>query len=77
MATISFRLSDEEKNIISKFSKENNLTVSEFILNSIFSKIEDREDYLLGEKRMLDTKNKVTGDLRKLAEDCGIDYDKL
>lgn len=77
MATISFRISAEEKEIISKYSKEQNLTMSEFILTSIFSNIQDKEDYLLGEKRMLDTENKITGNLKKLAKDCEIDYDAL
>lgn len=77
MATISFRLSDEEKKIISNFSKKNNITISELMLKSILEKIEDEEDYMLGEKIMLDPKTKVTGDLKELAESYGIDYDKL
>lgn len=77
MATISFRVSEEEKKIISDFSKKNNITVSELILNSIFSKIEDSEDYVLGEKRMLDPKNVVKGDIKELAEKYGINYDEL
>ena len=55
MATISFRLSDEEKNNI-KFLKKNNITISELILQSILEKIEDEEDYMLGEKIMLSPK---------------------
>lgn len=77
MATISFRLSDEEKRLITDFSKRNNITVSELILNSILEKIEDEEDYALGEKIMLDPNTKITGTLKELAEECGIDYDKL
>lgn len=77
MATISFRLSDEEKKIISNFSKKNNITISELMLKSILEKIEDEEDYMLGEKRMLDPNNKPNGNIRELAEEYGIDYDKL
>lgn len=77
MATISFRVSDEEKRLITEFSKRNNITVSELMLNSILEKIEDEEDYLLGEKRMLDPNNKITGGIKELAEKYGIDYEKL
>ena len=48
MATISFRLSDEEKRLITDFSKRNNITVSELILNSILEKIEDEYDLKIG-----------------------------
>lgn len=41
------------------------------------NKIEDYEDYLLGEARMLDPDNVETGDLRKLAKENGINYDGL
>lgn len=77
MATISFRLSDEEKRLITDFSKRNNITVSELILNSILEKIEDEEDYTLGEKIILDPNTKITGTLKELAKEYGIDYDKL
>ncbi len=77
MATISFRVSDEEKKIIANFSKKNNLTMSEFMLSSILARIEDEEDYKLAEKRALDPNNKIVGDIRELAKECGIDYDKL
>lgn len=77
MPTISFRVSDEEKKIISDFSKKNNITISELMLNSIFSKIEDVEDYMLGEKRLLAPKNVIKGDIRELAEKYGINYDEL
>lgn len=77
MATISFRVSDEEKEIISNFSKKNNISMSKFVLESILEKIEDEEDYRLGVERMLDPNNKIAGDLRELAEECGIDYDAL
>lgn len=77
MATISFRLSEEEKEIITKFSKRNNITISEFMLKSVFDKIEDEEDYMLGEKRMLDPNNKPNGNIRELAKKYGIDYDEL
>lgn len=77
MATISFRVSDKEKDLITKYAKNNNNTISEFILNATLSRIEDYEDYLLAEKLLLDTDNIITGDLRKLAEDNGINYDEL
>ncbi|MBP6282115.1 MAG: hypothetical protein KBA67_08035 [Leptotrichiaceae bacterium] len=77
MATISFRVSEEEKKIISEYSKKNNITVSEFLLSSVLSKIEDEEDYILGEQRMLDSDNKPNGSIRELAEKYGIDYDSL
>ena len=77
MATISFRVSEEGKKIISEYSKKNNITVSEFLLSSVLSKIEDEEDYILGEQRMLDSDNKPNGSIRELAEKYGIDYDSL
>lgn len=77
MATISFRLSEEEKELISNFSKKNNITISELMLNSILEKIEDVEDYMLGEKIMTDPKTKITGSIKELAEEYGIDYEKL
>lgn len=77
MATISFRVSEEEKRIISEYSKKNNITISEFLLNSVLSKIEDEEDYLLGEQRMLDPNNKPSGSIEDLAEKYGIDYENL
>ena len=77
MDTISFRVSEEEKKIISEYSKKNNITVSEFLLSSVLSKIEDEEDYILGEQRMLDSDNKPNGSIRELAEKYGIDYDSL
>lgn len=77
MATISFRVSDEEKKIISDFSKKNNITISELMLNSILEKIEDTEDYMLGEKIMTGPKTKITGSIEELAEKYGIDYEKL
>ena len=70
-------LSEEEKKIISEYSKKNNITVSEFLLSSVLSKIEDEEDYILGEQRMLDSDNKPNGSIRELAEKYGIDYDSL
>lgn len=77
MATISFRLSEEEKNLISTFSKNKKMTVSEFLLASALEKIEDEEDYLLGERLMLDPDNKPNGTIKELAEKYGIDYDEL
>ena len=77
MATISFRVSEEEKNIIAEYSRKYNMTMSEFMLNSILEKIEDEEDYRLGEQRMLAPNNKLTGTIEELAKECGIDYDKL
>ncbi len=77
MATLSLRVSDEEKNIITAFAKEHYLTISEFLLKSALETIEDKEDSLLGEARMLDLNNTVTGDLRQLAEECGLNYDEI
>ena len=56
---------------------DGNITVSEFLLSSVLSKIEDEEDYILGEQRMLDSDNKPNGSIRELAEKYGIDYDSL
>lgn len=75
MATISFRVSDEEKKIISEHSKKNNITVSEFLLNSVLAKIEDDEDYLLGEQMWLDSLNQPKITLKEFAEKHGFDYE--
>lgn len=78
MPTLSLRVSEEEKTLISNFAKEKYLTISEFILKSALEKIEDEEDYILGEARFIDPKkSEVIGDLRTAAEKFGIDYDKL
>ncbi len=78
MATISFRVSEEEKNLIFDYAKKNYKTMSEFLLETILEKIEDREDYLLGEARMIDKENsKVIGDLKSVAENFGINYEEL
>lgn len=47
------------------------------VLTSILEKIEDEEDYLLGERLMLDPDNKAMGTIKELAEKYGIDYDEL
>lgn len=51
MATISIQLSEEEKQIISDFAKKQNITISELLLGSVFARMEDTEDYLLGVER--------------------------
>lgn len=39
------------------------------MLNSILEKIEDTEDYMLGEKIMADPKTEITGSIKELAEE--------
>ncbi len=78
MATLSLRISEEEKEKISNFAKQNNLTISEFILKTALEKIENKEDYLLGEAIMLNPKEiEIVGDLKTISKKFGIDYDKL
>lgn len=47
------------------------------MLNSILEKIEDTGDCMLGEKIIADPKTKITGSIKELAEEYGIDYEKL
>lgn len=49
--------------------KKNNITISELMLNSTLEKIEDTEDYMLGEKIMADPKTEITGSIKELAEE--------
>ncbi|WP_338970019.1 DUF1778 domain-containing protein [Fusobacterium nucleatum] len=76
MATLSLRLSEEEKEIIANYSKINHKTISEVVLNAVLKKIEDEEDYKIAEK-IIKKKKRKTRDIRELAKECGIDYEEL
>lgn len=51
MSTISLRLSNDEELLIKNYIKVNNLSLSEFIRNTILDKIED--DLQINEERIL------------------------
>ena len=76
MATITLNVTDEEKQLITDFSKANNMSISELILK-IIEDLEDEEDYKLAEKIINDPNTKYTEGIEDLAKECGIDYDAL
>lgn len=51
MSTISLRLSNDEELLVKNYIKVNNLSLSEFIRNTILDKIED--DLQINEERIL------------------------
>ncbi|MBF0710168.1 MULTISPECIES: type II toxin-antitoxin system RelB family antitoxin [unclassified Gemella] len=57
MTTLSFRVSDEDKNLIKNYVKTNNLSLSNFIRESILDRIED--DLKIDEERILEAKKNV------------------
>ncbi len=57
MSLVSFRLSDEEKNLVKEYTKANNINLSSFIRNLLMDAIED--DLKLDEKRILEAKSKI------------------
>ena len=76
MATITLNVTDEEKQLITDFSKANNMSISELILK-IIEDLEDEEDYKLAEQIINDPNTKYTKGIEDLAKECGIDYDTL
>ncbi len=75
MATITIRLTDEQKRVIQGFSILKNSTVSEVVLSSILEKIEDEEDYQLA---LMAAESPIClSSISDLAEECDIDYDAL
>ncbi len=56
MATISFRINDDELKIIHDYISSNKLNMSQFIRNAVLDKIES--DFDFDEARILDALNK-------------------
>ncbi|CAM3119410.1 DUF6290 domain-containing protein [Streptobacillus felis] len=57
MSTISFRVSEDEIELIKNYTKINNISMSSFIKNLILDKIE--EDLNLDEERILNAMKKI------------------
>lgn len=72
-STITVRCTAEEKQAIIGFARINNTSISTIVLQSVLAQIEDAEDYELA----LMVANEPTIDIRDLAAECGIDYEKL
>ena len=51
MATITFRTSNEEKEMIKELAKHHGMTLSDFIKETIMRKIEDELDYQIADER--------------------------
>lgn len=51
MATITFRTSNEEKEMIKELAKHHGMTLSDFIKETIMRKIEDELDYKIADER--------------------------
>lgn len=77
MATISLRLSDEQKDAIQGYAKLKNVSVSQAILEAILEKIEDEEDYTLAVEIAKMTNENECLDFASLCAECGIDYEIL
>lgn len=73
MATLTLRLSEEEKKVIKGFSILKKKSVSAVVLESILEKIEDEKDYELA----LMVVDEETRDISELSSECGIDYEAL
>ncbi|MBS9776335.1 MAG: antitoxin [Fusobacterium sp.] len=74
MSTISLRMNPEDINLLKNYVKMNNLSLSEFVRNTILDKIED--DLALNEKRILssweEAKNEEGIPLEKVVEGLGL-----
>ena len=62
MRTISFNVSEEEEKLIEDYVTANRLSLSEFIKEAIFEKME--EDLLLDEQRILTAREKAKSERR-------------
>ena len=51
MATITFRTTNEEKEMIKEFAKYHGMTMSDYIKETIMRKIEDELDYKIADER--------------------------
>ncbi len=56
MKTISLRLDDREEILLKNYTKINNISLSEFVRNAIFEKLED--NLLLDEKMIMEAREK-------------------
>lgn len=56
MKTISLRLDDQDEILLKNYTKINNISLSEFVRNAIFEKIED--NLLLDEKKIIAARRK-------------------
>ncbi len=74
MSTISLRMNPEDMSLLKNYVKTNNLSLSEFVRNTILDKIED--DLALNEKRILsaweESKNEEGISLEKVVEGLGL-----
>ena len=50
MATITVRLSDEDKRVIEQMAQINGKNISEYVRDSLFEQIEDQYDYSVASK---------------------------
>ncbi|NLA43381.1 DUF1778 domain-containing protein [Candidatus Saccharibacteria bacterium] len=51
MATITFRTTNEEKEMIKELAKHHGMTISDYIKETIMRKIEDELDYKIADER--------------------------
>lgn len=74
MSTISLRMNTEDINLLKNYVKMNNLSLSEFVRNTILDKIED--DLAINEKRILtaweEAKTEEGIPLEKVVERLGL-----
>ncbi len=74
MSTISLRMNPEDIDLLKNYVKMNNLSLSEFVRNTVLDKIE--EDLALNEKRILSTwkeaKNEKGIPLEEVVERLGL-----
>jgi predicted DNA-binding protein len=51
MATITFRTTNEEKEMIKELAKHHGMTISDYIKETILRRIEDELDYKIADER--------------------------
>ncbi len=56
MTTITFRISNEEKEMIKELAKHHGMTMSDFIKETMMRKIEDELDYKIADERFSEFK---------------------
>ena len=72
--TISITLSDEDVNLFTKYAKMHNMSLSDFIRNTVLEKIEDEYDLKCYEEAMKEYKeNPVTHTFDEVVKDLGLD----
>lgn len=72
--TISITLSDEDVSLFTKYAEMHNMSLSDFIRNTVLEKIEDEYDLKCYEEAMEEyKKNPVTHTFDEIVKELGLD----